>query len=347
MSLGIVDLIIIIFLILGGIVGFKNGAIKEGSRFIGFFAIVIISFLLKDNLMVVLYENLPFINFFGFIQGLTALNILFYQLISFLIIFMALLFILRVIIVITGLIEWLIKMTVFLSLPSKILGTVIGVIEYYVYIFLVLYVLTIPIFNLTFISNSTLANTMLENTPILSGLVDDTVSVYSKVWGIIKDKKENKLDINQYETNQLVLATLLDNNLITIESAKELVSANKIVVEDESFLDNYTSNGDFYDKIKSLYHEYEKILEFRISTVGETKTKDDIEIKINSMSDSCAQNGTCDKDDLINLNITIKKGTQVITKDISTDGHQNKVEGTELYIYAEIESGWVNIGVSK
>ena len=80
MSIGLVDLIIIIVIALGAIVGFKNGIIKEGTKFIGFFAIVLISFLLKDTLTVALYENLPFFNFFGLIKGLDAINILFYQL---------------------------------------------------------------------------------------------------------------------------------------------------------------------------------------------------------------------------------------------------------------------------
>ena len=250
MVVGFADIIIILFLLLGAIVGFKNGAIKEGTKFIGFFVIVIISFALKDKLMVVLYENLPFFNFFGFIRGLDAINILFYQLLSFLIIFMALLFVLRVLLVITGLIEWLLKMTVFLSFPSKVLGIVVGIIEYYVYIFIVLYVLSIPIFNLSFIADSKLANDILDKTPILSELVDNTVEVYGDVWEILKGKNDD----NRKEINALVLATLLDNKLITVESAKELVEANKIIVDDPSFLNNYVEGEEFYDKVKGMYY---------------------------------------------------------------------------------------------
>ena len=57
MVIGIVDVFIILFLALGGIVGFKSGAIKELTRFIGFFLVIIISFYLKDKLMVLMYEN--------------------------------------------------------------------------------------------------------------------------------------------------------------------------------------------------------------------------------------------------------------------------------------------------
>ena len=126
MNLSIVDLFIVIFIILGGIVGYKNGFIREGIHFIGVILIAIISFILKDSLMVILYENLPFFNFFGIIRGISAINILFYQLLSFIIIFAALIFALRVLLLLTGLIEWLVKLTVFLKMSSKILGVLVG-----------------------------------------------------------------------------------------------------------------------------------------------------------------------------------------------------------------------------
>ena len=249
MNLGLVDLIIIIFIALGGIVGFKNGAIKEATKFLGLFVIMIVAFILKDKLMVLFYENLPFFNFFGIIRGIDAINILLYQLIAFLIIFIALMFVLKVLVVITGLVEVLVKLTVFLSLPSKIIGAIVGVIEFYVYMFIILYVLTIPILNLTYISDSMIGNKILENTPILSDLVGDTVSVYSDVWEIIK----NREDKDNKEINTLVLGSLLDHKLITIESAKKLVDTNKIIISDTTILDQYEDNSNFYDYLKEKY----------------------------------------------------------------------------------------------
>ena len=250
MVLNVVDAFIIIFLILGGIVGFKNGAIKEGTKFVGLFIIIVISFLLKDRIMVLLYENLPFFNFFGMLKGISAVSILLYQLISFIFIFLVLFFFLRILIVITGLIEWLLKFTIFLSIPSKIVGIFVGIIEYYIYIFIILYVLNMPLLNLDYINEAKIGKTILNNTPILSGMVDDTVEVYTDVWNIIQNK-ENK---TTKEINTLVLATLLDNKLITVESAKKLVLTNKVSIEDESILDNYESDGDLYDKLKQKYH---------------------------------------------------------------------------------------------
>lgn len=249
MVISLVDAIIILLILMGGIVGYKNGAIKEGMQFIGMLFVVVVSFLLKDSLMVLLYENLPFFNFFGFIRGISAINILFYQLVAFLIIFLALTFILKVLIVITGFIEWMLRITIFLKIPSKILGIVVGVLEFYVYVFIILYVLNMPVFNLSYVAESKYGDAILNNTPILSGMVDDTVKAYTDVWKII----ENKDDMTNTEINTLVLVKLLDNKLITVDSAKKLVDANKIIITDKSILDNYSDDEYFYDEILRRY----------------------------------------------------------------------------------------------
>ena len=140
-------------------------------------------------------------------------------------------------------------MTVFLSLPSKILGMVVGFLEYYVYIFIILFVLSIPLFNLSIINESVFKDKILKDTPILSDMVSDTVDVYVDVFDIIKDKDN---DVNT--TNTLVIATMLDNKLITIESVRELIGKNKIIINDDSFLDKYQSDGDLYDKLKEVYY---------------------------------------------------------------------------------------------
>ena len=250
MNLSIVDAIIVVIILLGGLIGFKNGAIKEGVKFVGIVVILVISFALKDNLMVIMYENLPFFDFFGIIRGLSSINILFYQFIAFLVIFAALTFILRVLLVITGLIEWLLKLTIFLRGISKVVGIFVGLLEYYVYVYIALYILSMPVLNLSYVANSNLGNNILENTPILSNLTDNTITVYSNVWDIVKNK-ENK---SNEEVNTLVLATLLDNKLITPSSAKKLIDSNKIIINDTSILDNYQDSGNLYEQIKEKYN---------------------------------------------------------------------------------------------
>ena len=109
MEIGIADAIILLLLALGGLVGFKKGFITEITSFIGLFVVVIVAFYLKNPLSVILYENLPFITFGGIISGLDVLNIIFYEIIAFLIVLAVLIFVLRVLLVITGLVEKLVK----------------------------------------------------------------------------------------------------------------------------------------------------------------------------------------------------------------------------------------------
>lgn len=248
MSISITDFIIIILIGLGGIVGYKNGVIKEGMHFIGIIVISIIAFMFKDTLMVLLYETLPFFQFFGPISGITAINILLYQLFAFIFIFAVLYFILRVFIVITGLVEWMLKFTVFFKLTSRILGIFVGILEFYVYMFLILFILNMPIFNLSYVNDSIVSNKILKNTPILSSLTDDTVYVYSDVWQIIRnrDKKTNT------EVNTLVLATMLDHKLITVDSAKKIVESNKVIITDKTLLDKYEDDNKFYKYVKDV-----------------------------------------------------------------------------------------------
>ena len=92
---------------------------------------------------------------------------------------------------------------------------------------------------------------ILKETPILSNLVDDTVSVYSDIWNIIKNK-ENR---DNKEINTLVLVSLLDHKLITVDSAKKLVTMNKIMISDETILDKYDENSNLYNELKERYYD--------------------------------------------------------------------------------------------
>ncbi len=228
----IVDVIILLFIMLGAVIGFKKGFIQKTTSFLGLFIVIVLAFILKNPLTVIMYENLPFFNFGGFIRGVEVINVLLYELIAFLVVFAVLIFILKVLILLTGFIEKLLKMTIFLSIPSKILGIFVGAIEAYVYIFLVLVVLTLPIFKLDMIKDSKLADFMLNNTPVISSLAESMVDTYTLVYDIIRD--DNKSNI---EMNEEILKILIDKEIVTKESANKLVEMNKIQIEDKSILE--------------------------------------------------------------------------------------------------------------
>ena len=231
--MNVCDIIILIALAFGAVGGFKAGVIKKTADFVGMFIIVNLAFYLKNYLSVIMYENLPFFNFWGFIKGLDAINILFYETLAFIIVFMALLFVLRVVLTVTRLIEKLLKATIILSIPSKLLGIVVGVIEMYVYVFLILIVLTLPIFDLPYVRESKTANFIINNTPILSGISENMINIYDDVYDVVINKN-NKTD---EQLNSDITKILIDNNVITKESARKLVDKNKLHINDKTILE--------------------------------------------------------------------------------------------------------------
>ena len=231
--MNVVNIIIIALLVLGALMGFKVGVIKKIADFVGTFLIVILSFHLKNYLSVFMYENLPFFNFGGFIKGIDVINILLYEVLAFVIIFSVLLFLLKVILMITGLVENILKATVILSIPSKLLGIVVGMIEMYVYVFLGLVILTLPVFNITEIRDSNMANFILDNTPILSGISEEMIDIYTDVYDVLEDKE---VKTNE-ELNEEILEILIEKEVITKESARDLVDKNKVHINDMTIVE--------------------------------------------------------------------------------------------------------------
>jgi uncharacterized membrane protein required for colicin V production len=231
--MNVADIAILIFLALGAVAGFKAGVIKKTVDFLGIFIIIILSFYLKNHLSVLMYENLPFFSFGGFIKGIEAVNVLIYEAMAFFVVFIGLLFILKVLLLVTGLVEKILKATVILSIPSKILGIIVGTIEAYVYIFLALVILTLPIIKLPYVRESKIGNFMLNNTPVLSGISEEMIDIYGDVYTILteKDDKSNE------ELNEEVITLLIDKQVLSNESAKKLVEKNKIHINDKSILE--------------------------------------------------------------------------------------------------------------
>ena len=77
--MNIVDTIILLGLFLGAVTGFVRGFFKQTVIFLGTILVVVLAFLIKNPLSTIMYQNLPFFKF----GGLTALNILVYEVIFF------------------------------------------------------------------------------------------------------------------------------------------------------------------------------------------------------------------------------------------------------------------------
>ena len=220
-----VDIIIILVILLGGVVGFRDGVLKRLVSVIGMILVIILSFYLKNYLSVIFYENLPFLKFSVF-KATPVLNIIFYYLLALLIVASILGVVYYLLVSISGIIEKVLKMTVILSIPSKILGFVVGLIENYLWVYIFIFIITlIPNVTIRDVDNSKLVNSILNNTPIVSNYTGKVKSLSDD----IKEAVDNDAKSTE-ENNEKVLDLMLKYDFITVKSVDKLIEQKKVFV---------------------------------------------------------------------------------------------------------------------
>ena len=235
--MNIIDAIIFLIILMGAVVGFKNGVIRQTVSLVGFLLVIILAFILKNPLSLWMYEHLPFFNFWGILKGVTVINILLYEVLAFLILVAIFSIILKIILMAAKIIEKILEFTVVLGIPSKILGIFVGALEYYLFVFVLLYVVTLPIFDTKSIKESKFAVNILEKTPVLSSYTEDATKVLND-FVALKDKYEQSS--NSDEFNKDALKVLLDYKVVDVKSVDKLVERNKIKINDiEEILKDY------------------------------------------------------------------------------------------------------------
>lgn len=223
--MNIIDIVILIFLGFGALLGFKRGFTRQLVSLVGIFVIIILSFLLKNPISVFLYNNLPFFNFGGIFKDITVLNILVYEVIAFFAVFFVLTIIFKILLGVTKIFEKILTATIILGIPSKLLGAILGIVQNLIYVFIILYILSLPMFNINIIKDSKVAHTILDKTPILNIVCDETLEVFNE---IVELKNEYETTTNVNEFNQKALNIMIDKNVITKENAQKLLKSGKI-----------------------------------------------------------------------------------------------------------------------
>ena len=234
--MNIIDAVIILMLLSGAVIGFKKGFIKSVVSLVGTIIVLVLAFYLKNPLSVFLYTFLPFFSF-----SISAINILIYEAIAFLIIFSILSIILRVVIRISGLIELLLKFTVILAIPSKILGAIFGFFEYYVFTYAVLFILAMFNINSEIITNSKLADMILTKTPLISNIADDSYNVVKEFINI------NDKSLSKEEKNEEAVKSLLKYNIISEKNLEKLNKKNKFNIKNMEKIINDFAKGEKND----------------------------------------------------------------------------------------------------
>ena len=238
--MSIVDILIILFIIVGGMVGYRNGFTKSVVSFLGIILVLVLSFLLKNPISSFLMSVGPFLPFDGLIKGVTVLNIALYEVIAFSIVFSVLFIILKILAKTTSIFEKVLSFTIVLGIPSKILGFVFGILKNYVITFFVLYFLSMPNFSeVSVVNNSKLRDPILRNTPVLSGIASKSLDVLDE-FKTLSSKYKNSTDSNEFNLETLDL--FLKYDITSVDTIKKLNESGKLKIDGiDSVLSKYES----------------------------------------------------------------------------------------------------------
>ena len=238
--MNIFDIGIILVLLMFIIAGFKNGVINELAELIGIIVIFVLSFLLKGILGSILCIFLPFFDFYGVIQGMSSLNILLYQAIAFILVFSILLTLYLIILKIGKILEKIVRLTIVLWLPSKLLGGLVSLIKGYIILFVLFVLLLIPFVgeNYPIINDSKLLNHIVYKSPILSNATSNFTNSIREAYelGVMVSNRE----ITVSEADLKNLDFMLKYGVVDRETVEKLNDMGKLKINNiNSVLNNY------------------------------------------------------------------------------------------------------------
>ena len=224
--LNIFDIGLILVLISFIIVGAHRGVIKELVSLVGLIVIFILSWQLKGIIGNILCIFLPFFEFKGSIAGISSLNIMFYQLIAFLIVFGLLLGIYVFTLKLSRLVQKIVNATIILVIPSKILGALVSFIKGYLIVFIISVILIIPFANVKMFRESTIINIVLYKTPLLSKYTSTFTKPISDIVELSNSVKDDKITSN--EANNKAIEIMLEYNVVDQNTVDKLDDLGKI-----------------------------------------------------------------------------------------------------------------------
>ena len=141
----------------------------------------------------------------------------------------------------TGIVQKLIDASIILKLPSSILGFILGLLEGYIVMFFIVAILSIPLRDSKIYQDSKVADTMMNNSPVLSSSIGKTLSSLSDIFVITT--KVKKGDDVKTQINYNVITTYLNHDVISKEDALYIIDLGKLdsVPNIKEHVENYNS----------------------------------------------------------------------------------------------------------
>lgn len=222
-----------IFIFIGLFLGFLLGLGAPFSdktvKAIGIILAVFAAHYIKNPVSVFFYSHLPFFNFFGPVEGITSLNILLYEFLAFIIVLILILVLLRILLIFTKVIDKLVGFVLGIGIPTNLITGLLGFVIAYMILFVIAYVgMTVVALSGQPRGDKTFIDTFVQ-TPVLKGTIGQPLGSLFEIANLSID-----YDINtrKDEFNTKSLEVLIDNKIISIENAKNLLESGKLNIKD-------------------------------------------------------------------------------------------------------------------
>ena len=222
-----------------GVIGLKRGVFKQLVLSVGIFIVCIISWYLKTPIANFLSLHMPFFALSNYSGMVPVLNILFYQTVGFCLVFGILMIVLEVLINATSLFEKILKATVILAIPSKILGFIVGLIEGYIIVFVIAFFLSQPSIDADIVKESKLRPIIVNHTLVLSNTVGNTYNAMKDIYSL-KGKYERTEEKDYESFSRDSIEVMLKYKIVTPEYLKALKENDRLNISGiDSIINKY------------------------------------------------------------------------------------------------------------
>lgn len=228
--MNIVDIGMLILVALCALKGYKSGVLKSLVSLAAFVVSAIIAYSFKGYLANFLSDILPFYNFGGTFEGITSISILFYHGLSFIVLFIISYSILNILIIFAGFLDKILKATIVLYLPSKILGAIVGFIEGMMISFVIIFTMAQLPFTQEYVIESSYGYTILNRMPIIRTVLADCTVISSEIAEIIVSS-----DKDSEEMQTQVLNVFIKYKLVEPETINKYIEEGKLNLQGVEF----------------------------------------------------------------------------------------------------------------
>ena len=226
----VLDIIIVLFILLGAFIGYKQGAITSVLNMVGTLIVFVLSYYLKGPVSMILFEAFPFNVQSGIFEGISSINFLLYEGIAFIICEIVLSIIFGILIRVTKVFNRIVNKIIILAIPNKIIGAVFGTLRSFIFIFFLLFICSLIPYTSKFVKCSSFSMGILNNTPILTNITKDFNNSIKDIYALI-DKYDDETEVAKETIDYDTLDILLKYDIVSPDTIKKMNENGKIKID--------------------------------------------------------------------------------------------------------------------